>query len=147
MNGEAQFEFATATRILFGAGKLAPAAPAAATLGRHALVVTGSTSDRAQKLLDSLSSEGLKSTIHSVSGEPKITDAQAGVECARQNNCDLVIAFGGGSGLWFLLDTPWQWSAAIGGLVLVALAALATWRDRDERADARFVGADRHRDV
>ena len=99
MSGKVQFEFATATRILFGAGKLAQAAPVAAALGRHALVVTGSTPGRAQKLLDSLSSEGLKSTIHSVSGEPKITDAQAGVECARQNNCDLVIAFGGGSSI------------------------------------------------
>ena len=46
----------------------------------------------------------------------------------------LAVAFGGGIGLWFLLDTPWQWSATIGGLVLVALAALAAWRDRDERA-------------
>ncbi|MDG5751195.1 ComEC/Rec2 family competence protein [Qipengyuania sp. XHP0211] len=46
----------------------------------------------------------------------------------------LAVAFGGGISLWFLLDTPWQWSATIGGLVLVALAALAAWRDRDERA-------------
>jgi alcohol dehydrogenase class IV len=97
VSGKTQFEFATATRILFGVGKLAEVAPAAAALGRHALVVTGSTPGRAQKLLDSLSSEGLKSTIHSVSGEPKITDAQAGTECARQNGCDLIIAFGGGS--------------------------------------------------
>lgn len=99
MNGEAQFEFATATCILFGAGKLAEAAPAAATLGRHALVVTGKTPDRAQKLLDCLSAEGLKSTVHSVAGEPKIADAQAGVECVRRHKCDLVIAFGGGSAI------------------------------------------------
>ncbi len=99
MSGKAQFKFATATRILFGVGKLAEVAPAAATLGRHALVVTGSTPDRAQKLLELLKEEGLKSTIHSVAGEPKIADARTGVECARQNNCDLVIAFGGGSAI------------------------------------------------
>ncbi len=99
MIGESQFEFATATRILFGAGKLAQAAPAAAALGRHALVVTGSTPGRARKLLDSLSSEGLKSTLHSVAGEPTISDAQAGTECARQNECDIVIALGGGSAI------------------------------------------------
>ena len=99
MSGKTEFEFATATRILFGEGKLMEVAPAAATLGKHALVVAGSTPDRAKKLLDSLSSEGLKNTVHSVSGEPKITDAQDGVECARQNNCDLVIAFGGGSAI------------------------------------------------
>ena len=99
MSGKASYEFATATRILFGAGKLTEAAPAAATLGKHALVVTGSNPDRAKKLLESLKAEGLKSTVHSVTGEPKIVDAQAGTECARQNECDLVIALGGGSAI------------------------------------------------
>jgi len=99
VSGSTPFEFATATRILFGAGKLTEAAPVAATLGKHALVVTGSTPGRAQKLLESLREEGLKSTVHSVAGEPKIADAQAGTECARQNNCDLVIAFGGGGAI------------------------------------------------
>ena len=47
--------------------------------------------------MESLKAEGLKSTVHSVTGEPKIVDAQAGTECARQNECDLVIALGGGS--------------------------------------------------
>ena len=99
MSGSTPFEFATATRIIFGAGKLTEAAPAAATLGKHALVVTGSNPDRAQKLLEALKEEGLKSTIHSVTGEPKIADAQAGTKCARQNECDVVIAFGGGSAI------------------------------------------------
>ena len=99
MSGSTPFEFATATRIIFGAGKLTDAAPAAATLGKHTLVVTGSNPDRAQKLLESLKKEGLKSTVHSVTGEPKIADAQAGTECARQNECDAVIAFGGGSAI------------------------------------------------
>ena len=99
MSGSTPFEFATATRIIFGAGKLTEAAPTAATLGKHALVVTGSNPDRAQKLLEALREEGLKSTIHSVTGEPKIADAQAGTECARQNECDVVIGFGGGSAI------------------------------------------------
>ncbi len=99
MSGKASYEFATATRILFGAGKLTEAAPAAATLGKHALVVTGSNPTRAKKLLESLKAEGLKNTVHSVTGEPTISDAQAGTECARQNECDLVIALGGGSAI------------------------------------------------
>ncbi len=86
MSGSTPFEFATATRILFGAGKLTEAAPTAATLGKHALVVTGSNPARAQKLLESLREQGLKSTVHSVGCEPKIADAQAGTECARENN-------------------------------------------------------------
>ena len=99
MSGSTRFEFATATRIIFGAGKLTEAAPAAATFGKHVLVVTGSNPDRAQKLLESLKKEKLKSTIHSILGEPKIADAQAGTECARQNECDVVIALGGGSAI------------------------------------------------
>ena len=99
MSGSTPFEFATATHIIFGAGKLTEAAPAAATLGKHALVVTGSNPDRAQKLLEALKEEGLKSTVHSVTGEPKIADAQAGTECVRQHECDVVIALGGGSAI------------------------------------------------
>ena len=41
----------------------------------------------------------LKITIHSITGEPKIADALAGTECARQNECDVIIALGGGSAI------------------------------------------------
>ena len=54
MAGKAAFEFATASRIIFGAGKLAEAAPAVKAFGRRALVVTGKSVDRAQPLLDLL---------------------------------------------------------------------------------------------
>lgn len=37
----------------------------------------------------------------------------------------LAVAFAGGIASWFVLDTPWQWSAAIGSAVLFALAAFA----------------------
>ncbi|MEZ5682371.1 MAG: ComEC/Rec2 family competence protein [Erythrobacter sp.] len=46
----------------------------------------------------------------------------------------LAVAFAAGDGLWFGLATAWQSAGAIGGLVLLALAALALWRDRDDRA-------------
>src|ERR1035437_9721733 len=46
------FEFATATRILFGEGTLRQVPAAAATLGRRALLVTGSSPDRAAPLLE-----------------------------------------------------------------------------------------------
>ena len=99
MSGSTPFEFATATRIIFGAGKLTEAAPTSATFGKHALIVTGSNPDRAQKLLESLKKEELKITIHSITGEPEIADALAGTECARQNECDVIIALGGGSAI------------------------------------------------
>lgn len=46
----------------------------------------------------------------------------------------LAVTFACGIGLWFLLDNPWQWCAAIGCMILAALAALAVWRGQDNRA-------------
>jgi competence protein ComEC len=46
----------------------------------------------------------------------------------------LAVALATGIALWFGLANPWQWSAAIGACVLLALAAQALWRGRDERA-------------
>ena len=42
-----RFEFATATRIIFGAGVLHEVGPLAAEMGRKALVVTGGSPERA----------------------------------------------------------------------------------------------------
>ncbi|MDK2857185.1 MAG: hypothetical protein PWQ89_304 [Verrucomicrobiota bacterium] len=91
------FEFATAGRIVFGCGKLAQAAPAAAGFGRSALVVTGRHVERARPLLDALSKEGVDSKPFPVSGEPSVETARQAAQCARETDCDLVIGFGGGS--------------------------------------------------
>ncbi|MGB7374542.1 MAG: ComEC/Rec2 family competence protein [Pontixanthobacter sp.] len=45
----------------------------------------------------------------------------------------LTVAFASGISAWFILDAPWQWTAAIGIAALLALAALAAWRDADEQ--------------
>jgi competence protein ComEC len=50
----------------------------------------------------------------------------------------LTIFFAAGIGTWFVLGQPWQWSAAIGAALLAALAALALWRGRDDRAELRL---------
>lgn len=92
-----RFEFATASRILFGPGAVREVAPLAASLGQRALVVTGSSTQRAEPLLAGLHSRGLATACFSLSGEPTVGDVQAGVQQARQAGCDLVIAFGGGS--------------------------------------------------
>ena len=52
-----RFEFATATRIVFGAGTLREAGPAARALGRQALLVTGRTAARAESLRELLAVE------------------------------------------------------------------------------------------
>jgi alcohol dehydrogenase class IV len=94
-----RFEFATATRILFGAGSLSQVGPLAAELGRRALVVTGRRSSRAQPLLDVLNGHKLGHVVFPVPNEPTTDLVQAGVQQARREECDIVIGFGGGSAL------------------------------------------------
>ena len=91
------FEFATATRIIFGAGKLAEAGPLAASLGKRALLVTGAHPTRSDGLAAQLARLGIETTRYSVAGEPTVELARQGAETARRENVDLVIALGGGS--------------------------------------------------
>src|ERR1041384_1153938 len=95
----ARFEFATATRIIFGAGALREIGPLAKTFGRCALVVTGRNRSRAEVLISFLTANGVTSRIFSVSGEPQIGAVQNGAAEAKQHGCDLVISYGGGSAL------------------------------------------------
>lgn len=47
----------------------------------------------------------------------------------------LAVAFASGIATWFVLDSPWQWVAAVSTAVLVSLFALATWRGNSGRAN------------
>jgi alcohol dehydrogenase class IV len=91
------FEFATATRIVFGAGSSGKIAVEAKALGCRALVVTGQNQQRAEKLLADLSASKINAVTFPVAGEPQIADVESGVALARKEKCDLVIGFGGGS--------------------------------------------------
>lgn len=92
-----QFEFATAARIIFGAGTLEQVGRIVRPAGRRALVVTGSQPQRAGKLLDVLAAGGISTTTFAVAGEPELATIDNGTAFAKQENCDLVVAFGGGS--------------------------------------------------
>jgi alcohol dehydrogenase class IV len=92
-----RFEFATATRIIFGAGTLAEIGTAAASFGQRALVVTRADQSSADPLLDLLSSAGIDTITYAADGEPTINAVLEGVRRAREGRCDLVIGFGGGS--------------------------------------------------
>jgi alcohol dehydrogenase class IV len=94
-----RFEFATATQIIFGPGVICEAGAQAAKLGKHALVVTGANPSRAAPLLDALAVQGIAVTTFSVPREPLVETVRQGVQLARQQTCDLVIGFGGGSAL------------------------------------------------
>jgi competence protein ComEC len=43
----------------------------------------------------------------------------------------LVVAFAAGIASWFVLGNPWQWSAAIGAGLLLALSGAAIWRETE----------------
>jgi alcohol dehydrogenase class IV len=92
-----RFEFATATRIIFGAGTLGEVGPIASNVGKRALVVTGGAPQRAQPLLDILERQGLDYVTFMVSGEPTTDAVRQGTGRAREEQCDLVIGLGGGS--------------------------------------------------
>lgn len=93
------FEFATATRVLFGAGTLAQLGPAAASMGSKVLLVTGRDIGRAQPAAQALHAAGLAVQTFPVAGEPGTADVEAGVAAARRAGCDAVVAIGGGSPL------------------------------------------------
>lgn len=92
-----RFEFATATRILFGPGTLLEVAPLAKGLGERALVVTGQNLRRAEALLAQLSGAGVSHTTFAVAAEPTTALIQSGATVARTESSEVVISIGGGS--------------------------------------------------
>lgn len=84
------FEFATATRIVFGAGTVRQVGPAVRALGRRPLLVTGGSAGRP-------SAAGLDCERLTITGEPAIPAIRDAVAAAREAGCDVVVALGGGS--------------------------------------------------
>ena len=75
-----QFEFATATRIVFGRGSAKNLDTIAGTLGKRPFYVNGS-----------------RGSGFVVQGEPTVETVRDGVRAFHANGCDIVIAVGGGS--------------------------------------------------
>jgi alcohol dehydrogenase class IV len=94
-----RFEFATAVRIVFGAGKGREVGEIAREFGRSALVVTGKNPGRAGVLIGLLREQNLESRIYAASGEPDIGSVERGVAQAKEAGCDFVISLGGGSAI------------------------------------------------
>jgi alcohol dehydrogenase class IV len=94
-----QFEFATATRVLFGAGIANQVGSGAKHFGRRGLLVTGRDVRRAEKMLAGLSANGVGAVPFSVAGEPELSTVKLGTALAKKENCEFVIGIGGGSAL------------------------------------------------
>ena len=91
------FEFATANRVIFGAGKLSELSNLIEGTVQSVLLVRGQSSDAIPRVREMLSRFDV--TEFQVHGEPNLELIRAGVEAAQ--HCDLVIGIGGGS----VLDT------------------------------------------
>jgi alcohol dehydrogenase class IV len=94
-----RFEFTSPVKIIFGAGARQEVGALAKTFGRRALVVTGRDAKRAEPLLKILQAAGVSATVYSVVGEPELSTVERGTAVAKQEGCELVIGFGGGSAL------------------------------------------------
>jgi alcohol dehydrogenase class IV len=107
------FEFATATRIIFGKDTADQVADiiSASAFGRRALLVTSGQSSAvaADRLEQQLRDKGIQVTRYVVLSEPDVEIVEEGVRAAQSAGCDHVIALGGGS----VIDT----GKAIAGLL------------------------------
>ncbi len=93
-----RFEFATATRIVFGEGTAATLPELARSFGTRPLVVTGASTERAAWLVSALNTSHAAETF-SVPGEPTVEIVRAGARLVQDAACDVVIAMGGGSAI------------------------------------------------
>jgi alcohol dehydrogenase class IV len=92
-----RFEFASAARIIFGAGSLSGIGPLVHAFGKRGLIVHGNNAARARGLLEVLSSEGVEYRCFSVPGEPTTELVDEGLEHGREFEMEFVVGFGGGS--------------------------------------------------
>ncbi len=91
------FEFATAGRIVFGAGAIGTLGSEAAALGRRALLVGGRNLERSGPARRLLEAQGVAVEWVSVDREPTVGIVRRGTEQASRASVDLVVGIGGGS--------------------------------------------------
>jgi alcohol dehydrogenase class IV len=89
-----RFEFATATRIVFGEGTAATLPELVRSFGSRPLVVTGGSTQRAEWLVSALSAE-----VFAVPGEPTVEVAREGARRVQDSACDVIVSLGGGSAI------------------------------------------------
>jgi alcohol dehydrogenase class IV len=89
-----RFEFATATRIIFGEGTASTLPDLVRTFGTRPMVVTGASVERATPLISALDTK-----TFAVSSEPTVELVREGALLAQRAGCNVVISIGGGSAI------------------------------------------------
>jgi alcohol dehydrogenase class IV len=98
------FVFSLPTRIVFGPGSIETVGKEAESIGKHALLVTGTTFARRSGLIErlraSLDQHGVLVTLYDEMGpNPRVDAIDRGGQIAREEGADLIIGLGGGSAL------------------------------------------------
>jgi alcohol dehydrogenase class IV len=93
-----RFEFATAARIVFGAGTVREVPAAAREMGRRALLVTRRSANFQNNFEGSFEMR-IAGVLFPIHGEPTVDLVRQGTQLARDEACGMVIALGGGSAI------------------------------------------------
>lgn len=98
------FDYYMPAKLLFGPGKVSRIGIETKNFGKKALIVTGRTSTKKTGLLDRvitlLKEEGVESFVFDkVQSNPLTTTVEEGIQFVKENECDVVIALGGGSAM------------------------------------------------
>jgi alcohol dehydrogenase class IV len=93
------FEFSTAGRVIFGAGRLREVPELMRGWGSRVLVVTGRSASRVRPLVQGLEGAGFEPRLMSVQGEPTVEMVVEGCRLALEQRVEVVVALGGGSAL------------------------------------------------
>src|SRR4030042_3959123 len=92
-----QFEFGTATRIIFGPGRVNSIGKVVDGIGKRALILAGGPKDISDRLVNLLEPHGVTCSFITINQEPTIDRIRERVELANQMSPDFVIGIGGGS--------------------------------------------------
>jgi alcohol dehydrogenase class IV len=92
-----KFEFMTASRIIVERGGLKQVGKLAKSFGQRVLLVGRLASDDTKKAIEYLNSEGCTVTPVNVKGEPSVDSINEILDLSRKNQCEVVVAIGGGS--------------------------------------------------
>ena len=91
------FEFATASKIIFGNNSIEKVPDIVLSLGKNILLVTGKNIQRTELLAEKIRQKNAKALIFSVETEPTTDIIEEAVRLARAENCNIVVGLGGGS--------------------------------------------------